>query len=173
MNLKDVLSTVIKNSWGFCMSSVGDVQDVIKTCAKGNKTIAYSDFNDCLSVFIFDGDIEPLDVALGQKRIYKNENTIHDVLDALYVDGVITFDQMNDLFAYIDTLGKRGCVYFEVTMTEAGLILSDVTVESTMTEGMTETITDCIIHGAIGMPDSSTIIKYAKSGNNSFKTLRK
>ena len=65
MNLKDVLSTVIKNSWGFYMSSVGDVQDVIKTCARGNKTIAYSDFNDCLSVLIFDGDIVPLEVALG------------------------------------------------------------------------------------------------------------
>lgn len=117
---KDVISTVIKNSYGFCLSSIGDVREIIKTCAKGNKTIAYSDFNDCLSVLIFDGDIGPLEVALGRKLIYKNEATIYDVLDALRVGGVITSDQMSDLFAYIDQLGKRGCIYFEVSLTKEG-----------------------------------------------------
>lgn len=170
MTLKDVISTVIKNSYGFCLSSIGDVREIIKTCAKGNKTIAYSDFNDCLSVFIFDGDIGPLEVALGQKRIYKSEATIYDVLDALRVGGVITSDQMSDLFAYIDQLGKRDCIYFEVSLTkDAGFVLSDIAVESPMSESMAEVITDCISYGAIGMPDSSTIMKYAKSGSNSFK----
>ena len=170
MTLKDVISAVVKNSYGFCLSSIGDVREIIKTCAKGNKTIAYSDFNDCLSVLIFDGDIVPLEVALGQKRLYKSEATIYDVLDALRVDGVITSEQMNDLFAYIDQLGKRGCIYFEVSLTkEAEFVLSDIDVKSPMSEVMAEVITDCISYGTIGMPDSSTIMKYAKSGSNAFR----
>ena len=67
------------------------------------------------------------------------------MLGALRVDGVITSEQMNDLFAYIDQLGKRGCIYFEVSLTkEAEFVLSDIDVKSPMSEVMAEVMRDLL-----------------------------
>lgn len=161
MNLKDVISAVVKNSYGFCLSHISDVREVIKTCAEGNKTIAYSNFNDCLSVFIFDGDIKPLEIALGKTRTYK-QDIIYDLLDAMRSDGVIDEEQMSDLFAYIGKLDNRGCIYFEIRYTTKGFILSDIQVTSMLKGWMIDGITDSIGRGWVGMPEAPDIIKYAK-----------
>ena len=166
MNLKDVISTVIKSSYGFCLESATDVQKVIKACAKGDTTIAYSNFNDNLSVFIFDGDIEPLEVAIGKSRTYGEDN-LYDLLDAMRSDGVIDEDQMSDLFAYIDKISDRGCVSFEVTLIKPDCyVLNGIQVMSSglnaMNEWLSDCITDSIARGYIGMPSTSVITKFAK-----------
>lgn len=161
MNLKEVISTVIDNSTGFCIDNSAHVQDVVKDLTESNKTVAYSTFNDCLSFFIFDGDIKPLEIALGQNRTYK-QDTIYDLLDAMRSDGVIDEEQMSDLFAYIDKLDNRGCIYFEIRSTPACFILSDIQVTSMLKGWMIDCITDSIGRGWIGIPDTPDIVKYAK-----------
>ena len=161
MNLKEVISTVIDNSTGFCLDNSAHVLDVVRDLTESNKTVAYSNFNDCLSFFIFDGDIKPLEIALGKNRTYK-QDTIYDLLDAMRSDGVIDEDQMSDLFAYIDKLDNRGCIYFEIRDTSECFILSDIQVTSMLKGWMIDCITDSIGRGWIGIPEAPDIIKYAK-----------
>ena len=161
MNLKDVISTVVDNSTGFCLYNSAHVRDVVRDLTESNKTVAYSNFNDCLSFFIFDGDIKPLEIALGKSRIYK-QDTIYDLLDAMRQDGAISEEQMYDLFAYIGKLDNRGCIYFEIFSNPECFILSNIQVTSMLKGWMVDVITDSIGRGWIGIPEAPDIIKYAK-----------
>ena len=161
MNLKEVVSTVIDNSTGFCIDNSAHVRDIVKALTESKQTVAYSNFNDCLSFFIFDGDIKPLEIALGKNRTYK-QDTIYDLLDAMRSDGVIDEEQVSDLFAYIGKLDNRGCIYFEVRSNPECFILSDIQVTSMLKGWMIDCITDSIGRGWIGIPDTPDIVKYAK-----------